>query len=221
FTAELGTVRRICAALDDLPLAIELAAARSRTLGIEDLADRLDDLLGVARGNRTVDERQRTLRSVVAWSWVLLSDSEQRAAQRFTVFVGGATAESAARVCGIDGGILESLVDKSLLDAAGEHDSVRRAHAQHLLELVRTADPPLRRAEQPEWLPVVAAEHGDLPAALRRAVREPDVRTAFELLAAAFNYLWIRGASASVVPVAIELRRGVRDVRAARRVGVG
>ncbi|MER7823081.1 BTAD domain-containing putative transcriptional regulator [Streptomyces sp. NPDC096097] len=232
FTADPGTVRRICAALDDLPLAIELAAARSRTLDVEDLADRLDDLLGVARGNRTADERHRTLRSVVAWSWDLLSDCEQRAAQRFAVFVGGATAESAARVCGIDGGTLESLVDKSLLDVsggryrmletiraygaerldgAGEHDSVRRAHAQHLLELVRTADPRLRRAEQLEWLPVVAAEHGDLLAALRWAVREPDVRTAFELLAAAFNYLWIRGASASVVPVAIELLTAVGE----------
>ncbi|MFF3673072.1 BTAD domain-containing putative transcriptional regulator [Streptomyces sp. NPDC002120] len=226
FTAGPGTVRRICAALDDLPLAIELAAARSRTLDIDDLAERLDDLLGVARGNRTADERHRTLRSVVAWSWDLLTESEQRAAQRFTVFAGGATAEAAARVCGIDGETLESLADKSLLDAAGgryrmletiraygaerldaagEHDSVRRAHARHLLELVRTADPHLRRAEQLEWLPVVAAEHGDLLAALRWAVREPEVRTAFELLATAFNYLWIRGASASVAPTAIEL----------------
>ncbi|MFE9927925.1 BTAD domain-containing putative transcriptional regulator [Streptomyces sp. NPDC005533] len=232
FAAAPATVRRICAALDDLPLAIELAAARSRTLDIDDLAERLDDLLGVARGNRTADERHRTLRSVVAWSWDLLSEAEQRAAQRFTVFVGGATAESAARVCGIDGETLESLADKSLLDtadgryrmletiraygaerldAAGEHHFVRRAHAQHLLELVRTADPRLRRSEQLDWLPVVAAEHGDLLAALRWAVREPDVKTAFELLAAAFNYLWIRGASASVAPTAIELLTAVGE----------
>ncbi|MER6218845.1 BTAD domain-containing putative transcriptional regulator [Streptomyces sp. NPDC001674] len=232
FTAGPGTVRRICAALDDLPLAIELAAARSRTLDVDDLAERLDDLLGVSRGNRTADERHRTLRSVVAWSWDLLSASEQRAARRFTVFVGGATAESAARVCGIDGGTLESLADKSLLDAvggryrmletiraygaerldeAGEQDSVRRAHAQHLAELVRTADPHLRRAEQLEWLPVVAAEHGDLLAALRWAVREPEVKTAFELLATAFTYLWIRGASASVAPTAIELLTAVGE----------
>ncbi|MFD8981183.1 BTAD domain-containing putative transcriptional regulator [Streptomyces sp. NPDC059564] len=233
FTADPGTVRRICAALDDLPLAIELAAARSRTLDIDDLAGRLDDLLGVAaRGNRTADERHRTLRSVVAWSWDLLSASEQRAAQRFTVFVAGATAESASRVCGIDGETLESLADKSLLevaggryrmletiraygaerlDAAGEGDSVRRSHARRLLELVRTADPHLRRAEQLEWLPVVATEHGDLLAALRWAVREPEVKTAFELFAAAFNYLWIRGATASVAPLATELLTAVGE----------
>ncbi|MEV4002337.1 BTAD domain-containing putative transcriptional regulator [Actinomadura sp. NPDC049753] len=227
FTAAPELLRRICAALDNLPLAIELAAARSRTLDIDDLAGRLDDLLGVAaRGNRTSDGRHRTLRSVVAWSWDLLSESEQRAARRFTVFAGGATAESALRVCGTDGETLESLVDKSLLefaggryrmletiraygaellDAAGEGTSVRRDHARRLLEVVRTADPHLRRAEQLEWLPVVAAEHGDLVAALHWAVEEPEVETAFELLASAFNYLWIRGASASAAPQATAL----------------
>ncbi|WP_225827594.1 BTAD domain-containing putative transcriptional regulator [Streptomyces naphthomycinicus] len=227
FTADPETVRRVCAALDDLPLAIELAAARSRTLHIDDLAERLDDLLAVgARGNRTADERHRTLRSVVAWSWDLLSEPEQRAARRFTVFAGGATAQSALRVCATDGETLEALADKSLLevaggryrmletiraygaeqlDAAGERDLVRRAHARRLLELVRTADPHLRRAEQLEWLPVVAAEHADLLAALRWAVEEPAGETAFALLSAAFNYLWIRGASASVAPLAIAL----------------
>ncbi|WP_030869901.1 BTAD domain-containing putative transcriptional regulator [Streptomyces sp. NRRL F-2747] len=227
FTADPELVRRICAALDDLPLAIELAAARSRTLDIDDLAGRLDDLLGVAaRGSRTVDARHRTLRSVVAWSWDLLSEPEQRAARRFTVFAGGATAESARRVCGADGETLESLVDKSLLefadgryrmletiraygaellDAAGERASVRRDHARRILELVRTADPHLRRAEQLEWLPAVAAEHGDLMAALHWAVEEPDVGTAFELFASSVNYLWIRGASASAAPQASAL----------------
>ncbi|ARF52888.1 BTAD domain-containing putative transcriptional regulator [Streptomyces gilvosporeus] len=235
FSADPGVVRRICAALDDLPLAIELAAARSRTLGIDDLAGRLDDLLAVgARVNRTAEERHRTLRSVVAWSWDLLSEPEQRAARRFTVFAGGATAQSALGVCGTDGETLEALVDKSLLevaggryrmletiraygaerlDAAGERESVRRAHARRLLELVRTADPHLRRAEQLEWLPVVAAEHGDLLAALRWAVEGPAVETAFafELLAAAFGYLWIRGASASVAPLAIALLASVGE----------
>ncbi|WP_433461745.1 BTAD domain-containing putative transcriptional regulator [Spirillospora sp. CA-128828] len=231
FAGDPEVVRRICAALDDLPLAIELAAARSRTLDIDDLAGRLDDLLGVAaRGNRTADRRHRTLRSVVAWSWDLLSEPEERAARRFTVFAGGATAESALRVCGTDGETLESLADKSLLeisggryrmletiraygaerlDAAGERESVRRAHARRLLELMRVADPHLRRGEQLEWLPVVAAEHGDLLAALRWAVEEPEVETAFELLAAAFNFLWIRGASASVAPQAIALLAAV------------
>ncbi|QFY13106.1 AfsR/SARP family transcriptional regulator [Nonomuraea phyllanthi] len=233
FTADPEVVRRICAALDDLPLAIELAAARLRTLDIDDLAGRLDDRLGVAaRGSRTADERHRTLRSVVAWSWDLLPEQEQRAARRFTVFAGGATAESALRVCGTAGETLESLVDKSLLelaggryrmletirayaaerlDEAGERESASRAHARHLLELVRTADPHLRRTEQLEWLAVLAAEHANLLAAVRRSVEAREVGTALELLAAASAYLWIKGASASVAPQAIALLDAIGD----------
>ncbi|GAB3990450.1 BTAD domain-containing putative transcriptional regulator [Actinoallomurus acanthiterrae] len=227
FTAGPDVVRRICAALDDLPLAIELAAARLRTLHVDDLAARLDDRLGVAaRGSRGVDDRHRTLRAVVAWSWDLLSEPEQRAARRFSVFAGGATAESAVRVCDTDPDTLESLLDKSLLEFAGgryrmletirayaaerldasqEGESVRRVHARHLLELVRTADPHLRRAEQLEWLPVLAAEHGDLLAAVRWAVETRDVETALDLIAAASHYLWIRGASASIASQATAL----------------
>ncbi|GAA2264181.1 BTAD domain-containing putative transcriptional regulator [Nonomuraea roseoviolacea subsp. roseoviolacea] len=227
FTADPQTVRRICAALDDLPLAIELAAARLRTLDVEDLAGRLDDRLGVAaRGSRTADERHRTLRSVVAWSWELLSEPERRAARRFAVFAGGATAESALRVCGADGETLESLADKSLTEVVGgrfrmlatirayaaerlaetgEGETVRRAHAGRLLELMRAADPHLRRREQLEWLPRLAAEHADLLAALRWSVEAGETRTALELLAAASTYLWLRGASAAVAPQAIAL----------------
>ncbi|NUW35063.1 AAA family ATPase [Nonomuraea sp. SMC257] len=227
FTADPRTVRRICAALDDLPLAIELAAARLRTLDVEDLAGRLDDRLGVAaRGSRTAAGRHRTLRSVVAWSWELLSEPERRAARRFAVFAGGATAESALRVCGADGETLESLADKSLVEAvggrfrmletirayaaerlaeAGEGETVRRAHARRLLDLMRAADPHLRRAEQLEWLPRLAAEHADLLAALRWSVETGETRTALELLAAASTYLWLRGTSAAVAPQAIAL----------------
>ncbi|MEV0233383.1 BTAD domain-containing putative transcriptional regulator [Nonomuraea sp. NPDC050786] len=227
FAGDPRTVRRICAALDNLPLAIELAAARLRSLHIDDLAGRLDDRLAVAaRGSRTADERHRTLRSVVAWSWELLSEPEQRAARWFTVFAGGATAESARRVCGTDGETLESLADKSLLevsggryrmletiraygaerlDAAGEREPARRAHARYVLELVRSADPQLRQAGQLEWLAVLAAEHADLLAAVRWAVEAREVETALRLLASASTYLWIRGAAASVAPQAIAL----------------
>ncbi|NUW45143.1 BTAD domain-containing putative transcriptional regulator [Nonomuraea rhodomycinica] len=227
FTADPQVVRRICAALDDLPLAIELAAARLRTLDVEELAGRLDDRLGVgARGSRTADERHRTLRSVVAWSWELLSEPERRAARRFAVFAGGATAESALRACGADGETLESLADKSLVEVvggrfrmlatirayaaerlaeAGEDEAVRRAHARRLLDLMRTADPHLRRAGQLEWLPRLAAEHADLLAALRWSVEAGETRTALDLLASASTYLWLTGTSAAVAPQAVAL----------------
>ncbi|MFD3994568.1 BTAD domain-containing putative transcriptional regulator [Streptomyces sp. NPDC058583] len=241
--ADPRVVRRICAALDNLPLAIELAAARVRTLDVDDLAERLDDRLGVAaRGSRTADERHRTLRAVVAWSWDLLSEDEQRAARRFTVFAGGATAAAAPRVCATDDETLESLVDKSLLeraggryrmletiaaygaerlDEAGERASAEHAHAHWLLELLRTADPHLRRAEQLEWLPVLAAEHGNLLAAVRRSVEAPEPETALRLLASAAHHLWIRGVSASVAPQAIALLERADGDPSPGSVGLG
>ncbi|MFF4487540.1 ATP-binding protein [Streptomyces sp. NPDC001544] len=192
FVPAPDTVRRICAALDDLPLAIELAAARLRTLSLDELAERLHDRLAVsARGSRTADERHRTLRSVVEWSWELLDEPERRAARRFSVFAAGASPESARRVCGTDEDTLESLADKSLLDraggryrmlatirayaaerldAAGETDAVRQAHAATLLDRLRAADPWLRRAEQLQWLEALTAEQPDLLAAVRWAV---------------------------------------------------
>ncbi len=227
FAADPQRVRRICAALDDLPLAIELAAARLRALDLDELEGRLNDRLAItARGSRPADGRHRTLRSVVAWSWDMLTEPEQRAARRFTVFAAGATAESARQVCGTDAETLESLVDKSLLevsrgryrmletiraygaerlDEAGDREPAQHAHARHVLELVRTADPHLRRAGQLEWLPVLVAEHENLLAAVHWAVETSDVATALELLASASTYLWIRGVSAAVAPYAIGL----------------
>ncbi|MFB7862767.1 BTAD domain-containing putative transcriptional regulator [Streptomyces sp. NPDC056069] len=215
-----GAVRRICAALDGLPLAIELVAARLRTLEFAELAGRLDDLLAVtARGSRGTDERHRTLRSVVSWSWELLSADEQRAARRFAVFAGGATPRSAREVCGMDGDTLESLVDKSLLESvgggryrmletvrayaaerlreAGEDGTTGRLHAAHVLDLLDEAGPHLLGAAQLEWLPGVAAEDDNLAAALRRALGRHDTGTALRLLASAATSLWIRGASAT------------------------
>lgn len=249
FTAAPGRVERICAALDNLPLAIELAAARLRTMDVEDLAGRLDDRLGVAsaRANRSADERHRTLRAVVAWSWDLLSGQEQRAARRFSVFPAGATFRAALAVCRADGEepgsgepgsgepgseVLESLVDKSLLEfaggrlrmletiraygaerleEAGETASTGAAHARYVLELARAADPHLRGAGQPEWLERMAAGHGDLLAALRRAVGEGRWETALQLLASASAYLWIRGVSGSVAEPAAAVLDAVGD----------
>ncbi|MCX5203963.1 tetratricopeptide repeat protein [Streptomyces sp. NBC_00237] len=122
---------RLCAALDGLPLALELAAARLRTLSVEDLADRLGDRLGapgpgddrfrlLSRGDRTKEPRHRTLRAVVEWSWELLDEPERELARRFTVFAGGATADAVQRVCGVAEAedVLASLVEKSFVAAS-------------------------------------------------------------------------------------------------------
>ncbi|MEZ0110792.1 putative ATPase/DNA-binding SARP family transcriptional activator [Catenulispora sp. EB89] len=125
----VADVVKICRRLDGLPLAIELAAARLRTLPLHAVASRLDDRFRLLTGgSRTAMPRHQTLRAVVAWSWELLSQAERDLAERLSVFPGGITAESAAAVHrGAEAGagtagiaadvddLLFALVDKSLL----------------------------------------------------------------------------------------------------------
>ncbi|WP_412077450.1 AfsR/SARP family transcriptional regulator [Streptomyces xanthophaeus] len=216
-------VTRICRALDGMPLAIELAAARLRTMSAQQLATRLDDRFRLLTGGaRTAPRQHQTLRAVVDWSWELLTDAERALLRRLAAFPGGATVEAAEAVCA--GGPVEdfevldlitSLVDKSLLvtagdgryrmletikayglerlDEAGEREPVRRAHAAYFTRLARTADPYLRRAEQLEWLARLTVEHDNLNAAVRGALAAGDARSAVRLVAAAGWYWWISG----------------------------
>ncbi len=142
FTVDAGTtgpVVRICRALDGIPLAIELAAARVRTLTLDQVADRLDDrfaLLSV--GSRAALPQHQTLRAIVDWSWELLGDAERTVLRRLSVFSGGATPEAAEQVCSLDGkpgaiiDVIASLVDKSLVTAEGQ-----RQVRYRLLETMR------------------------------------------------------------------------------------
>ena len=230
--ADLDTdvVRRICAALDGLPLAIELAAARLRTIPLAQLETRLSDRFRLlSRGSRTAAPRHQTLRAVVAWSWELLGPAEQRLLRRLAVFAGGATVDSAARVCDMSEvdteEILIGLVDKSLIEVhdgrfvmletirayagdqlaeSGERDAVSRGHADFFLEFAQTADPHLRRAEQLTWLARLTAEHANLRAALRWAVAA-DTHLALRLVGALTSYWRLRGVLSEVVPLAAEL----------------
>ncbi|MBA9002887.1 ATP-binding protein [Thermomonospora cellulosilytica] len=234
-SGNVDLVLRICRGLDGLPLAIELAAARLRSLAPEEIAARLDDRFRLlSRGDRTAAPRHQTLRAVVGWSWELLDGREQMLARRLTVFAGGATARTAAQVCRMPADevdeLLAGLVDKSLvyrdgdryrmlvtirafcaerLDEAGEGEEFRLAHARHYHELARTADPHLRRAEQLDWLARLAAEHDDLHAALRRAIRLDPV-LALRLVAALSWYWWLRG-RAEGAQLAAELLAAVGD----------
>ncbi|MEV6415445.1 BTAD domain-containing putative transcriptional regulator [Kribbella sp. NPDC051718] len=119
---------RICLALDGMPLAIELAAARLRTMSIEQLANRLDDRFRLlTSGSRTALPRHKTLRAVVDWSWELLTDAERTVLRKLSVFSGGAGLEAAERICLGDAvepdqvlELLSSLAEKSLLVTAGD-----------------------------------------------------------------------------------------------------
>ncbi|MFF3640705.1 ATP-binding protein [Streptomyces sp. NPDC002564] len=213
---ERALTDEICAALDGLPLAIELAAARLRTLTLDELAARLGDRFRLlSRGDRTKAPRHRTLHAVVEWSWELLDDEERELARRLTVFPGGATGEAVEAVCGIPfpEDLLASLAEKSFLDVtggrygmlqtirafcaerlaeAGEQERLRAAHAAYHLSLATAAEPRLRGREQLPWLARLDAEQTNLDAALRHLTRTapPD---GLRLMAALSWYWRLRG----------------------------
>jgi predicted ATPase/DNA-binding SARP family transcriptional activator len=138
---DVATVAEVCRRLDGIALAIELAAARVRTLGLDELAARLDDRFGVLTGgDRTARPRQRTLRAVVEWSWDLLEEREQAVLCRLSVFASGATVGDAEAVCAGDPvprdevlHVLTRLVDRSVLVA----DRAQRPLRFRLLETIR------------------------------------------------------------------------------------
>jgi len=127
-------IAEVCRRLDGMPLALELAAARLRTLAPQQIAERLQDRFALlVGGSRTAQPRHQTLRATLDWSYDLLSQSEQLIFDRASVFSHGWTLQSAEDVCAGGGiqpsdvlGLLTSLVDKSLVQAdPGTHAEVR------------------------------------------------------------------------------------------------
>jgi predicted ATPase len=184
-----GAVSEICLRLDELPLALELAAARVKALSSAQILERLDQRLPLLTGGaRDLPERQRTLRATIEWSYDLLEPQEQRLFTYLSVFSGGSTLEAAEEVADADLGTLQSLVDKSLLrhtderfwmletireyaterlDKSGEVEKFRRRHADHFLALAEEAEPNLRWSGNPGgWLDRLEREHDNLRAAL-------------------------------------------------------
>ncbi|MFE3543489.1 BTAD domain-containing putative transcriptional regulator [Nocardia sp. NPDC059177] len=132
--AAAATMARICRALDGIPLAIELAAARLRTMSLDQLAHRLDDRFRLLTGgSRTAIPQHRTLRAVVDWSWELLTAAERTVLCRLAVFAGGANLEAAEQVCADDATVeqwevldlLTALAEKSLLLVTTTDDAPR------------------------------------------------------------------------------------------------
>ncbi|MFF7983752.1 BTAD domain-containing putative transcriptional regulator [Streptomyces sp. NPDC007901] len=230
-------VAEICAALDGLPLAIELAAARLRTLTPDELADRLHDRFRLlSRGDRSKAPRHRTLRAVVEWSWGLLDEEERELARRLTVFSGGATLAAVEAVCGLPypEDVLASLVEKSFVEFAEspgasegryrmletirafaaeslpDPEALGDAHAGYFLRLAERAEPRLRGGGQLPWLARLAAEHDNLDAALRHLVRR-DTDGALRLMGP-LSWFWrLRGLHGERVGTARELLAAVGD----------
>jgi predicted ATPase len=205
-------VGELCQRLDCLPLALELAAARTKLLAPEQLLERLDQRLDLLKGTRDADERQATLRATIAWSYDLLDEGEQVLFATLSVFAAGCTLESAEAVCDADLDTLASLLDKSLLrrrtGRLGEErfwmlETIRRFAAERLEE--SDHGPPIRRRhaermlaiasaahlseddDEPFDLPVALAERDDLRVALDWASEHDDV-LALELAVALENF---------------------------------
>ncbi|HEY8482629.1 MAG TPA: BTAD domain-containing putative transcriptional regulator [Spirillospora sp.] len=188
FTVDDGNVRdvvAICRALDGIPLAIELAAARLRSLTAAQVAARLGDRFRLlAGGSRTALPRHRTLRAVVDWSWDLLDDVERTVLRRLSVFAGGASPDAAVHVCGLDApdapdphdviDVIAALIDKSLVMADGDPEVRYR-----LLETVRVyAAEKLEQAGEARRVRDAHAAH--LIALVERA--EPELRRRDQLV---------------------------------------
>jgi predicted ATPase/DNA-binding SARP family transcriptional activator len=202
----------ICRSLDGLPLAVELAAARTRTLTTQEIRSRLDDRFRLlTKGNRAAAPRHQTLRAVVEWSWDLLSDDERDLAAALATFSGGATLEAVEQVCRHDVEVLEALVDKSLVDAVdgryrmletirefcSQHKRVDAEHAAYFRALAQRADPELRGRDQVEWFARLTAEHANLLQAVEWAT-EHDPDLALRLVAELSWYWYVKGSRTEV-----------------------
>ena len=184
-------VDELCAQLERLPLALELAAARTVVFSPEQLLDRLSQRLDLLKGGRDADPRQQTLRATIDWSYELLSEHEQQLLRCLSVFAGGFTYEAAEQVAGADPDSLQSLLEKSLirrreadhgvrywiletirgyaaerLEAAGEGLETRDRHACWYRELVGRAAPYLTGVTQLSWLDTLTEELDNIRAVL-------------------------------------------------------
>ena len=184
----------ICRRLDDLPLALELAAARVKALSARQILDRLERRLSLLTGGaRDAPVRQRTLRATIEWSHDQLTQEEQRLFARLAVFAGGCTLEAAEEVCQADLDTLQSLVENSLLrftnerywmletireyaaeqlDGSGERASLLERLGQHLVSRAVADGAPLFRHKQAEVYTRVELEHPNTRAVMEWALSE-------------------------------------------------
>jgi predicted ATPase len=253
---QLETIAEICRRLDGIPLAIELAASRTKVVGSEELLHRLDRRLSFLTGGpRDLPLRQQTLRATIAWSHDLLDEQERRLFARLGVFAAGFSLGAAETVCADDAvpAVLDgiaSLVDKSLLrtedplrgqprftmlqvvrdfalerlEALGERERFRRAHADYYQGVIIAAEPMLRRDPRP----VIEQYRADLPnirAALRWSLEVKEGGRVARMAVAMWPFLWIAGLlseSVEVVQQALDDEPSLSAAeRAHARLGLG
>jgi predicted ATPase len=213
FTARSGivgdeVVAELCRRLDNLPLAVELAAARASVLSPAQMLKRLGQRLDLLKGGRDADARQQTLRATIEWSHDLLNTEEQALFARLAVFR-GCTLEAAEQVIDADLDTLQSLVDKSLvrhsgdrfwmletirefaaerLAASGEGESLARRQAEHFLALAEAAELNLVGPGSETWHDALGRDHDNLRGALDTFESTGDIDSALRLSGAIFEF---------------------------------
>lgn len=210
-------IAQLCRRLDSLPLAVELAAARTSVLSPRQILERLGQRLDLLAGGRDADARQRTLRATIEWSHGLLDEREQRLFARFAVFAGAGALTAAEAVVDADLDVLQSLVEKSLvrrtderfwmletirdfalerLEATDEAEDVRRRHADHYVSLAQEAEPSILGISPVAWLDRLELEHDNLRAALDWLEAAGSTRRALLLGGTVWEFWCLRGHAA-------------------------
>jgi predicted ATPase len=208
------TTAELCCRLDNLPLGVELAAARTAVLTPPQILDRLAQRLDLLKGGRDAEARQQTLRATIEWSHDLLADDEKPLFARLSVFAGGCTLDAADEIVAADVDGLQSLVDKSLVRRSGERfwmletigefarewleasddaNAIGRRHAEWFLALAVEAEPYLKGAEQASWLQRLEDEHDNLRASLEWFFDHGDVEEAVRLAGTLWLFWYMHG----------------------------
>ncbi|HEX4743245.1 MAG TPA: adenylate/guanylate cyclase domain-containing protein [Candidatus Limnocylindria bacterium] len=214
-------IAELCARLDGLPLAIELAAARVKILPPDAILQRLGHTLDLlSAGSRDLPDRQRTLRGAIQWSYDLLEPPARTLFARLAAFAGGAWLPEIEAVCADGGDVLDGLsvlVDQSLLrqrdadgeprfvmlvtireyalerlEASGEGEAIRRRHAETYLDLARRTQPELTGPRQRVLLDRLERDHDNLRAAMEWAIGH-DASIAMRLVGSMWRFWHMRG----------------------------
>jgi predicted ATPase/DNA-binding SARP family transcriptional activator len=215
-------VAELCARLDHLPLAVELAAARTTALSPRQILERLSQRFELLRGGRDADPRQQTLGAAIDWSYDLLSESEKQLFRRLSVFAGGATLGAAEDVAEADLDALQSLVEKSLvrftneqywmletireyalerLQESDEAAEVHQRHALYLLSLSERVESDSRTGRGEDPFPRLDIEIANIRAAVTWAREAADPELLLRFATALWRYWSVRGYVAEGAPV--------------------
>jgi len=239
------TIPELCRRLDDMPLALELAAARTRALTPAQILDRLGHRLDLFKGGRDADPRQLTLRATIEWSHDLLTEDEKQLFARLAVFTGGCTLDASEDVCDADLDRLQSLVDKSLLrhtgdrfwmletsrefawerlKESGEADDMLERLGRYLVALAEAEGAPHFVERQADAFARLELEHPNVRAVAEWAVHEQRHERVLTLIAA-FWQVWVtrhpREASGWVNAAVAERRQVSDDLWIAALMGAG